>query len=91
MYRTYIELLTFHISIHPHRRNTNPSLVIAPTKQQRITIHSVIKWFLRPSKDEKSLKNKNRPDGLDGAMFVQGIAGTGKTKIDSDSLSVLDS
>ena len=40
-----------------------------------------MKWFLRPSKDEKSLKNKNRPDGLDGAMFVQGIAGTGKTKI----------
>ena len=55
-------------------KKTNPSLVIAPTKQQRITIHSVIKWFLRPSKDEKSLKNKNRPDGLDGAMFVQGIA-----------------
>jgi hypothetical protein len=62
-------------------KKTNPSLVIAPTKQQRIAIHSVIKWFLRPSKDEKSLKNKNRPDGLDGAMFVQGIAGTGKTKI----------
>ena len=62
-------------------KKTNPSLVIAPTKQQRIAIHSVIKWFLRPSKDDKSLKNKNRPDGLDGAMFVQGIAGTGKTKI----------
>jgi phosphopantetheinyl transferase (holo-ACP synthase) len=62
-------------------KKNNPSLVIAPTKQQRIAIHSVIKWFLRPSKDEKSLKNKNRPDGLDGAMFVQGIAGTGKTKI----------
>ena len=62
-------------------KKNNPSLVIAPTKQQRITIHSVIKWFLRPGKDEKSLKNKNRPDGLDGAMFVQGIAGTGKTKI----------
>ena len=62
-------------------KKSNPSLVIAPTKQQRIAIHSVIKWFLRPSKDERSLKNKNRPDGLDGAMFVQGIAGTGKTKI----------
>lgn len=62
-------------------KKANPSLVIVPTKQQRITIHSVMKWFLRPSKDEKSLKNKNRPDGLDGAMFVQGIAGTGKTKI----------
>ena len=62
-------------------KKANPSLVIAPTKQQRIAIHSVIKWFLRPGKDEKSLKNKNIPDGLDGAMFVQGIAGTGKTKI----------